>query len=143
MSPGYDRPAHSDFRREISDSCLFCHNGYPSEANGGMALGIDCQRCHGPGEAHVKGKGPMVNPAKLTSERQMEICMQCHLESASRTLPDAIRRFGRGPFSYRPGEPLGGFMLYFDFIRSSADEHEAAQRLSGPIGEWPAAETSD
>ena len=49
ISPGYDRPDHSDFRREVSDSCLFCHNGYPSEANGGVALGIDCQRCHGPG----------------------------------------------------------------------------------------------
>src|SRR5260370_9577081 len=55
-------------------------------------------------------------------ERQVEICMQCHLESASRTLPDAIRRFGRGPFSYRPGEPLGDFILYFDFIRPAAEE---------------------
>jgi hypothetical protein len=63
MSPGYDRPDHSDFRREVSDSCLFCHNGYPSQTNGGLALGIDCQRCHGPGEAHVQGKGNMIHPA--------------------------------------------------------------------------------
>jgi Flp pilus assembly protein TadD len=119
MSPGYDRPDHSDFRREVSDSCLFCHNGYPSEANGGLAKGIDCQRCHGPGEAHAKGKGRIINPARLASDRQMEICLQCHLESASRTLPDAIRRFGRGPFSYRPSEPLGDFQLYFDFIKPS------------------------
>jgi hypothetical protein len=122
MSPGYDRPDHSDFRREVSESCLFCHNGYPSAANSGLASGIDCQRCHGPGEAHVKGKGGIVNPAKLTAERQLEICLQCHLESASRTLPDAIRRFGRGPFSYRPGEPLGDFMLYFDFIKPASDD---------------------
>jgi Flp pilus assembly protein TadD len=120
MSPGYDRPDHSDFRREISDSCLFCHNGYPS--SGGLAQGIDCQRCHGPGENHVARKGGIVNPAKLSPERQLEICLQCHLESASRTLPDSIRHFGRGPFSFRPGEPLGDFMLYFDFIRPSADE---------------------
>src|ERR1044071_7393088 len=46
MSPGYDRPDHSDFRREVSESCLFCHNGYPSAANSGLASGIDCQRCH-------------------------------------------------------------------------------------------------
>jgi Flp pilus assembly protein TadD len=122
MSPGYDRPDHSDFRREVSDSCLFCHNGYPSEANGGLASGIDCQRCHGPGEAHASGRGRMVNPAKLSLERQMEICLQCHLESASRTLPDSIRRFGRGPFSYRPGAPLGDFTLYFDFIKRASDE---------------------
>jgi Flp pilus assembly protein TadD len=122
MSPGYDRPDHSDFRREVSDSCLFCHNGYPSEANGGLAMGIDCQRCHGPGEAHAKGKGRIVNPAKLAADRQMEVCLQCHLESASRALPDAIRRFGRGPFSYRPSEPLGDFQLYFDFVKPASDE---------------------
>jgi Flp pilus assembly protein TadD len=122
MSPGYDRPDHSDFRREVSDSCLFCHNGYPSEANGGLATGIDCQRCHGPGEVHAKSKGRIVNPAKLSADRQMEVCLQCHLESASRTLPDAIRRFGRGPFSYRPSEPLGDFQLYFDFIKPAPDE---------------------
>jgi hypothetical protein len=124
MSPGYDRPDHSDFRREVPDACLFCHNGYPTEANRGLALGIDCQRCHGPGGAHVagQGKGQIVNPAKLKADRQLEICLQCHLESGSRTLPDSIRRFGRGPFSYRPGEPLGDFMLYFDFIKAPSDE---------------------
>ena len=122
MSPGYDRPDHSDFRREVTDACLFCHNGYPSQVNGGLAMGIDCQRCHGPGEAHSKGRGEIVNPAKLNLERQLEVCMQCHLESASRTLPDAIRRFARGPFSYRPGDPLGDFMIYFDFVKPASDD---------------------
>lgn len=120
MSPGYDRSDHSDFRREVSDSCLFCHNAYPSEANRGTGRGIDCQRCHGPGEAHVHRKGPIVNPARLNPDRQAEICMQCHLESASRTIPDSIRRFNRGPFSYRPGEPLGDFTLYFASSPSTA-----------------------
>ena len=114
MSPGYDRPDHSDFRREVSDSCLFCHNGYPSEANSGLAEGIDCQRCHGPGENHAVRQGPILNPARLSIDRQQEVCLQCHLESASRHIPDSIRRFDRGPFSYRPGEPLGDFTIYFD-----------------------------
>jgi hypothetical protein len=122
MSPGYDRPDHSDFRREISDSCLFCHNGYPSAANGGLARGIDCQRCHGPGQRHAEGKGSVVNPAKLTAQRQMEVCLQCHLESASRTLPDSIRRLDRTQFSYRPGEPLSDFALYFEFDKAVPDE---------------------
>lgn len=115
MSPGYDRPDHSDFRREVSDSCLFCHSGYPSRSNNELAMGIDCQRCHGPGEAHASGKGSIVNPAKLTPERQLDVCMQCHLESASRSLPEAVRRFHRPVFSFRPGEALGDYMLYFDF----------------------------
>ena len=120
MSPGYDRADHSDFRREVSDSCLFCHNAYPMAANGGIGNGIDCQRCHGPGEAHVKRQGPIVNPARLGPDRQAEVCLQCHLESASRTVPDSIRRFERGPFSYRPGEPLGDFTIYFDAERRDA-----------------------
>ena len=117
MSPGYDRPDHSDFRREVPNSCLFCHTAYPSEANGGQGHGIDCQRCHGPGEAHATRLEPIVNPARLSPERQAEICLQCHLESASRTVPDSIRRFERGPFSFRPGEPLGDFTIYFDPAR--------------------------
>ena len=121
MSPGYDRPDHSGFRREVTEACLFCHNGYPSEANGGLAQGIDCQRCHGPGEDHVRQGGPSLNPAKLSPDRRMEVCLQCHLESASRTLPDAVRRFGRSTFSYRPSEPLANWQLYFDFVRP-ADE---------------------
>jgi Flp pilus assembly protein TadD len=122
MSPGYDRPDHSDFRREVSDSCLFCHNGYPTEANSGTADGIDCQRCHGPGEEHALRLGKIVNPAKLSLERQEEVCLQCHLESASRNIPDSIRRMDRGPFSYRPGEPLGDFTIYFDRDPSGAED---------------------
>ncbi len=106
MSPGYDRPRHSDFQREVSGSCLFCHNGYPRGPE--LAHGIDCSRCHPAGGSHF------VNPAKLSLDRQTEVCLQCHLESASRSLPDAIRRFDQDPFSYRAGEPLGSFQIYFD-----------------------------
>jgi len=120
MSPGYDRADHSEFRREATDSCLFCHTAYPA-ANPGAGHGIDCQRCHGPGEAHAKRQGPIVNPARLPAERHAEVCLQCHLESASRTVPDSIRRFDRAPFSYRPGQPLGDFQLYFDAARPAAD----------------------
>jgi FimV-like protein len=135
MSPGFDRPAHPGFRRAISDECMFCHNAYPAEAPdrrgeeavfpGPLPEGIDCQRCHGPGSEHVRlaqqtsvpGAGirrAIVNPARLPANRQLELCMQCHLEPTSSRLPDAMVRFGRGPFSYRPGEPLGDFKLYFD-----------------------------
>lgn len=120
MSPGYDRPRHSDFQREIPDSCVFCHNGYPSAV--GPAHGIGCSRCHGDGEAHAARRGPIVNPAKLAPARKMEVCLQCHLESASRGVPDAIRRFDRAPFSYRAGEPLGDFQIYFDRAARGGDD---------------------
>src|SRR5262249_39895148 len=109
MSPGYDRPNQQDFRRAIAFSCMFCHNACPESppAEEGVfpaALpeGIDCQRCHGPGSAHVEAasrKAPaetirraIVNPARLPRDRQLEVRMQCHLAApppsrVARTLP--------------------------------------------------------
>src|SRR5207253_1675948 len=56
----------------------------------------------------------VVNPARLSPELQMDVCMQCHLETTSAELPGMIRRFDRDPFSFRPGEPLGAYMVHFD-----------------------------
>jgi tetratricopeptide (TPR) repeat protein len=136
MNPGYDTVA-PDTRRKIGYDCMFCHNSYPDIPAGHEAAnsefvfgehlpeGIDCQRCHGPGADHVKLaqtagsskeaiRAAILNPARLSPDRQMEVCMQCHLETTSRSLPAEIKRFERGPFSYRPDQPLSRFMLYFD-----------------------------
>jgi predicted CXXCH cytochrome family protein len=132
MSPGYDSATPPDFTRLADESCLFCHNGYPA-AGGALADGIDCQRCHGPGSRHIKlasdGKTPqqeiksaIVNPARLSPELQMDVCMQCHLETTSAELPGMIRRFEREPFSFRPGEPLGAYGVYFDHPAGSGRE---------------------
>ncbi len=136
MSPAYDRPDHSGFSRRITNRCMFCHNAYPQAQarddawEGGtrfpdlLAEGIDCQRCHGPGQAHVDAirqglsaervRGAIVNPARLSHDRQMEVCMQCHLETTSLRLPATLLRYGRGVFSYRPGEPLEDYIQHFD-----------------------------
>ncbi len=136
MSPGYDRPDHAGFSRKISYRCMSCHNGYIpiqalADAGEGSARfperlpqGIDCQRCHGPGQAHIEAarqgasperlRGAIVNPTRLSHDRQMEVCMQCHLETTSLKLPATLSRYGRGDFSYRPGEPLEDYILHFD-----------------------------
>ena len=132
MSPGYDLAAPDDFTRTVDDSCLFCHNGYP-RADGTLRDGIDCQRCHGPGSEHVAlaanstssreaVRAAVVNPARLTPDLQMDICMQCHLETTSAALPQMLRRFGREPFSYRPGEPLRAYMVHFDHAPGTGNE---------------------
>jgi predicted CXXCH cytochrome family protein len=157
MSPGYDRPDHAGFSRKISYRCLSCHTGYipiqsQTEAGDGNARfsertpegqkGIDCQRCHGPGQTHVElarrgasvegVRGAIVNPARLSQDRQMEVCMQCHLETTSLKLPATLLRYGRDAFSYRPGEPLENYILYFDRASGGEDRIEfvsAAYRL--------------
>jgi Flp pilus assembly protein TadD len=117
MSPGYDRPDHLGFRREITVECLFCHSASSTPSP------IDCSRCHGPTSAHLvkPGRGSILNPAKLDPARQVEICLQCHLETASSGITDSIRRVNRDAFSFRPGEPLGDYKLYFDRATPPAD----------------------
>jgi tetratricopeptide (TPR) repeat protein len=137
MSPGYDHARNDDFRRIISYGCVFCHNAYPPAEPGisysgtepifgtRMPDGIDCQRCHGPGGAHIAAassgrasldliRKAIVNPRRLSRDRQLEICMQCHLETTSSPLPHAVRRYNRGAFSYVPGEPLSNYIINFE-----------------------------
>jgi predicted CXXCH cytochrome family protein len=137
MSPAYDQPDFPGSVRPIHYECMFCHNAYPkipdSEAHAAgpemtftepLPQGIDCQRCHGPGQRHVEiasaGAAPktiraaIVNPKRLDADREIEVCLQCHLETTSLELPPFIRRFDRAAFSYVPGQPLGDFVLSFD-----------------------------
>jgi hypothetical protein len=136
LNPGFDM-SDPPMGRKIGYDCMFCHNSYPSIPSGHeepaseplftgeLPQGIDCQRCHGPGGNHIRAvrqpgaklsdiRSAIVNPSRLGKERAMEICMQCHLETTSAPLPNSIRRFDRGPFSYRPGEPFSAFQLAFD-----------------------------
>src|SRR5262245_48517070 len=145
MSPGYDRPDHPDFLRPVTFTCLFCHDAYPDVEAGRdspvapqlfpaeLPSGIDCQRCHGPGEAHVllarsrttsfaEVRGSIVNPARLPPERQLDICMQCHLETTSSGNWSGLVAFGRGVFSFRPGDDLAAYMRHFDHPPGSGHE---------------------
>jgi predicted CXXCH cytochrome family protein len=151
MNPGYDRPDHDGFRRPITYDCMFCHNAYPQVPGGyerpvygALPEGIDCQRCHGAGDRHMQLaaagakreeiRSAIVNPSRLSVQRQMEVCMTCHLETTSFPLPNAIQRADRGPFSYRPGEPMEAFILNFDHATGTGHDDKfeivnAAYRL--------------
>jgi predicted CXXCH cytochrome family protein len=149
MSPGYDRPDYPGSTRLVTYECMFCHNAHPKIPEGHeeagavpefaqpLPEGIDCQRCHGPGQSHIETAGragakiaeiraAIVNPQRLNPERQLEVCMQCHLETTTSPLPHDIRRFDRGPFSYIPGKPLGDFRLTFDRAGGMGDRFELA-----------------
>lgn len=149
MSPGYDQPDFPGSVRPVHYECISCHNAYPKipaplehAANTEMTFadplpeGIDCQRCHGPGQRHValasSGatndhiRAAIVNPKNLPPDRELEVCMQCHLETTSLGLPHAIRRYDRAPFSYVPGQPLGEFSIEFDRREGMKDRFEIA-----------------
>jgi tetratricopeptide (TPR) repeat protein len=149
MNPGYDNP-HPMTHRPIAYECMFCHNAYPqipaighrdlsanAVYNGSLPEGIDCQRCHGPGAAHVKAaqspgtsvpeiRALILNPVSLSKQRQMEVCEQCHLETTSRPLPDRIRHYDQQPFGYMANQPLDSFNSYFsrDPAKARTDNFE-------------------
>lgn len=119
-SPGY-ADGVADFARPVLIECLECHSTfydhYENTANQfrkeNAVLGITCEKCHGPGREHVEfhrtqpeskeSKG-IVNPAKLTAERSLEVCQICHGGPAlQRLLP---------PFSYRPGNKLADHYVF-------------------------------
>ena len=95
-SPGYgDRTL--DFSRPVVARCLECHASSFEVVNDagvlnryrrtGYTLGVSCERCHGPGKQHADLNAPgapkptdqaIVNPAKLTRDRQLALCSLCH-----------------------------------------------------------------
>ena len=99
LAPGFENGNNARFSRILNSECVSCHNAMPKLTVGSdykftqIGKGIDCERCHGPGELHVeerklgkcadvkKGIDPtIVNPRKLTWERQIDLCQRCHLQ---------------------------------------------------------------
>ena len=110
------------FGRALDSFCISCHSDYPRRLGGSeevflgaMPAGIGCERCHGPGARHIETlkAEDVVNPARLPSVRQVEVCTQCHLQERSQP------RAGRDELSYRPGEPLDDFRV--NFLAASAE----------------------
>lgn len=97
ISPGYEKGNNTRFDRPIGLECIQCHNGNSELQEGALyqykqvALGIDCEKCHGKGSKHVElmqsGKkvkdNAIVNPAKLPLDKQIDVCQQCHLQGTN------------------------------------------------------------
>jgi hypothetical protein len=118
-SPGYEF-ADYGFTRPILAGCLACHSGRINpvpNTNGRYQtvpfseLAIGCEKCHGPGSAHIKAMSSpgswneknvsIVNPAHLTPELANNLCMACHEIGDERILQP-----GKTYGDIRPGVPL-------------------------------------
>ena len=63
--------------------CFRCHSTGPLTLGPRYSiqpseLGVRCESCHGPGEAHVKAAGSILNPGKLPAGQINEFCGTCH-----------------------------------------------------------------
>lgn len=147
MPPGYDVPDHVDFTRAVPQGCVFCHTAYPRlqpERAGDphyfpspIPEGIGCERCHGPGGAHVqlasqgepeeKLRKTIYNPGRDTPEAQRTVCYQCHMESSVNSLGTRILRPGRNIFSFRPGQSFSEYAVQFSLEGASNQRFEVVQ----------------
>ncbi len=118
LSPGYQQYDQLYLTRAIERVCLECHasrlqpvagtqNGYRSPPF--REGGVSCERCHGSGDAHVAGRGKMIDPAKLAPDRRDSICAQCHLAGEAR-----IARAG-AKGSFHPGDRLSDSLVVFEW----------------------------
>jgi tetratricopeptide (TPR) repeat protein len=117
MTPAYQDVKEIPLNLPASPSCLQCHvSGMRPPVKGTENRyrepifaynGVACERCHGPGSAHVNG-GSIINPAKLSPARRDSICMECHLEGNV-----AIERTGRHAYDFRPGELLSDYVRHY------------------------------
>jgi hypothetical protein len=116
-SPGYS-DGLPNFDKPIIPRCLECHATYfrsvtpPANrfAREGFVLGITCERCHGPGSAHVArtqahqpagNVADIVNPAKLSAQRQMDLCALCHAGPGTERAP---------AFSFTAGQDISRYL---------------------------------
>jgi len=117
MAPAYGSVREAPMNLPALTSCLDCHVSGIQPPIAGTEnrytmpvfaySGVTCERCHGPGAAHVSG-GAIVNPSKLPADRRDAICMQCHLEGNA-----AIERPGKHLYQFRPGDDLSDYIRYF------------------------------
>jgi hypothetical protein len=135
-SPGYT-DGTAEFDRPILPRCLECHaSSFESNAPpdnrfkaSGLVLGISCERCHGPGSEHIARfrsaaapKAPadtaIVNPAKLSRARQIDVCALCHAGAGQPLAPSG---------TFTPGDELSHFLAFAKYEPSDHIDVHASQ----------------
>jgi hypothetical protein len=114
-SPGYPEN-YIRFDRPIPATCLECHATYAEakEKKDGSTVfnkksilyGVDCERCHGPGAAHVtfhtqhpeaKTASNIINTKHLSRQQRLDACALCH---------SGLRKHIQPAFSFTTGQKL-------------------------------------
>jgi predicted CXXCH cytochrome family protein len=79
-----------NMKRPTGPLCDGCHSvNYDTRSKTVTEWNVGCERCHGPGSAHVArpSASTIVNPAKLDFVRANDTCIQCHSQGQPLTNP--------------------------------------------------------
>ena len=141
--PGFEHGKNTRFTRKIGLECMTCHNAFPHFILGSenkfesVPSGIDCERCHGPGDLHVSNiqsgilidtskffDYSIVNPVNLSIELQNELCSRCHIQGNS------VLKYNMSFFDFKPGMYLNEVMdVYLPRYTNSDDDFIMASHL--------------
>lgn len=158
LEASYLSPTPPGFSLEThwNTSCILCHStgGNPRfDTQSGVAatsvgeLGIACEACHGPGEAHARlaqareldATDPrIIHPARLRADRSAEVCGYCHAV-ASFFDDEVVKDYFISGSPFRPGDDLRQTRATVLPARLT-DEELAAIRKQNPFFDgsfWP------
>jgi predicted CXXCH cytochrome family protein len=100
-----------NMQRPTGPLCDGCHSvNYNIETKQVTEWNVGCEKCHGPGSAHVEnqGKPNIINPAKLNYVQANDTCIQCH--SQGQPLTNPIRgKYYDWPVGFHMGKQLVDF----------------------------------
>jgi hypothetical protein len=121
------------FKRSVDDSCLKCHVTFAKKADvfaedpiydrTQIMLGIDCERCHGPLEQHVRfhRNNPAEMAAKFvdsyqlyTRQQRLDACAVCHSGLQAQQIKG-------NPFSFLAGDTLAFYTKNYMRRNSNAN----------------------
>jgi predicted CXXCH cytochrome family protein len=98
-------------KRPTGPLCDGCHSvNYDVRTKTVTEWNVGCERCHGPGGAHVQQpvRTNIVNPARLDSNHANDLCIQCHSQGRPRNNP-INGGYYDWPVGFRPGLNLNDF----------------------------------
>jgi Flp pilus assembly protein TadD len=104
MAPGYETEHSIFLGRKIEQTCLDCHSTGRTAQEPFAEGAVSCERCHGPGSAHIAKFTPhheeaplgILNPPKLQPVQRDSVCAQCHLTGEARVQKQNASAFVAG-----------------------------------------------
>jgi predicted CXXCH cytochrome family protein len=108
-------------QRPTGPLCDGCHSvNYNVATRQVTEWNVGCEKCHGPGAAHVKHpeKANIVNPARLDFVRANDVCIQCHSQGRPKANPIAGKYYD-WPVGFKVGNRLSEVW--------SLEEHQLGQ----------------
>jgi predicted CXXCH cytochrome family protein len=101
----------TNFDRPTGPTCDGCHSvNYDVRTKNVTEWNVGCEKCHGPGSAHVAhaARTNIVNPETLDYVRANDVCIQCH--SQGRPLKNPIEgKYFDWPVGFTAGERLADY----------------------------------